>query len=259
MNIPTDTFTPLRDELCRWQDDLQDCTLWWRDDDLISDSSGLRKMQQLSEEYDVPALVAVIPATVDSALGSDTANMPTLIFCQHGHAHRSFAATGQSNSEFPATRPVAEIEEAVRSGQNTLEEVFGERFFPVFVPPWNAYREDLVPALASWGYTGLSQYGSRAEGMTNGVLRVNTHIDLVDWATAPEFQPGRAETLIEHLTDLLMKKRRKEIDPTKPIGILTHHRAMRDDAWDFFSGLLKLTSELPVVRWLSPHDVFSRD
>jgi hypothetical protein len=251
-----DMFIPLREELGLWQAEGRICTLWWRDDDLVVVSPELHRMRQVSEKFFVPVLVAVIPSLMDKELANATKGMHTFVFCQHGFAHENHAPVGLPNSEFPQGWAVELIEQDLASGRSMLVEQFGERFFPIFVPPWNAFREDKIDILHVLGYLGISQYGPRSTGVVSQFVHVNTHVDIVDWAVAPVFPESRGGFLVDRLTDVLRRRRLGIIDTDEPTGILTHHRAMLDDAWQFIDYLLAETHIFPCVQWMSPHDVF---
>lgn len=256
MNTITDAFLPLYDELSLWQNSGLACRLWWRDDDLVQLSPNLQRMHALSQQYGAAVLVAVIPEPMDEALGRDTAGMRDFTWCQHGLAHRNHEPPGVPNSEFPTTRPASKVTDDLLAGKRLMAERFGDRFLPVLVPPWNAFREDLIDTLASLGYLGISQYGARPAGQDAPLVRVNAHLDVVDWSAAPAFPAHRTAFLLARLVELLRQRRAGDLDREEATGILTHHRAMDDAAWVFMDALLKITRRFSCVRWLSPSELF---
>ncbi|ATQ78177.1 hypothetical protein CR152_29430 [Massilia violaceinigra] len=249
-----DRFAPLREELAYWQAARSECAFWWRDDDLVEDSAALRRLAALSQRHQAPVLMAVIPAQADAALAQATADgMPTLVYCQHGWDHVNHEAPGQPSSEFGPGRDPQAAEADLERGAERLRALFGERFLPVMVPPWNTLAPALAARLPALGLHGLSQYLFQPRGAAPaGLVRVDTHLDIVDWsAGAGVRDPGM---LVERLVSILQLRRAGQLD--EPLGILTHHRVMAGGTWRFLEQLLALTAEFPCVRWLHPRAVF---
>jgi hypothetical protein len=252
------SWQPLIDELARWQQAGLPCRFWWRDDDLITATPRLNSLHALADEFAVEVLVAVIPAQMSASLGRDCAAMPRLVFCQHGYAHQNFAAKGEPDSEFPLDRNLEEVKRELRRGRAALLQQFDGRLLPVFVPPWNHFPEAWLPALAALGLSAISQFYKRDVQHIAGLLRVDTHLDVVDWTTPSGFPAGREYMLIEQLVNEL-HLRRTEPDPQDaPFGILTHHSAMELGAWQFMHRLLAITHEVPRVEWVSPTKLFQQ-
>jgi hypothetical protein len=246
-------FAPLRAELACWEAAGERCAFWWRDDDLVADSPALRRLAALSQRHAAPVLVAAIPAQADADLARATeAGMPTLVFCQHGWAHANHAPPGQPNSEFGAARePAAALADLAR-GSARMRALFGQRFLPVMVPPWNRLAPALAPRLPELGLHGLSQYLSEPALEVDGLVRVDTHLDILDWRTGGGVSDPCA--LVERLVTVLRMRRSGQL--REPVGILSHHRVMAEGSWRFLERLLAQTRHFPGVRWLHPHEVF---
>lgn len=248
-----DPFGPLRAELALWEDGQHECALWWRDDDLVADSPALRRLAALSAQHQIPVLVAVIPAQADAALASATEDgMPTLVFCQHGWDHLNHAAPGQPNSEFGATRPLDEAVADLARGVERMRELFGPRFMPVMVPPWNKLAPALAARLPALGIGGVSQYPSEPHAPVDGLVRVDAHLDIVDWRNSAGVCDPAA--LVERLVLFLQMRRKGRLHG--PVGVLSHHRVMLDGSWRFLERLLAATAGFSCVRWLHPDEVF---
>jgi hypothetical protein len=247
-----DPFAPLRAELAEWQAARADCTLWWRDDDLVRSGEALTRLAAMSQRYRAPVLMAVIPQRADPALARDTAALPTLSFCQHGWGHVNHAPEGAPKSEFGAERAPAVARAELERGHARMRELFGARFMPVLVPPWNSLADPLVAALPAIGLYGLSQYYGLPHAAAGGVQRVDTHIDIVDWRVkAGVHAPAM---LAERLAAMLRARRHGALD--EPVGILSHHYAMAEGSWHFLGQLHAVLAEFSCVRWLSPQQVF---
>lgn len=256
-----DSYGRLVEELSHWQDAGLRCRFWWRDDDLVSITPKLHRMRlhrmrQVSERHVIYVLVAVIPRFINTSLGRDTFGMHTFIWCQHGFAHVNHENENQPNSEFPVSRNKELVIADLIKGRELLLDQFSDRLFPVLVPPWNNFRSDLLEELPKLGLIGISQYGSIACQRIGQTLRVDTHLDVVDWARAPTFLPARARFLLDRLVQNLRICRGNQSRSGNVIGILTHHLDMDDEAWRFFERLLTITHQFPCVEWVSPRDLF---
>lgn len=276
-------FEPLREELRRWQALSRQCGFWWRDHDLSINTPQFQLLRQVSEYYNVPVLVAVIPFLADRSLAQDALGMDTLFFCQHGFAHMNHEPEGMPKSEFGKSRSLEEIEQNIRLGREQLNRLFGERSLPVFVPPWGNLEPEVAQLLPKIGLTGLSQHGLRSLDIIpywesrwlprrcrirkwppikpnagSVPIHVNTHIELVDWKKLPDSSAPEISQFVDRLVKLLQQRREGVLDPRVPIGILGHHRVMRDDSWSLMKKLLDVTAEFHSAHWLSPHDLFCR-
>lgn len=254
--IAKDPFAPLRAELDLWQASGRSCPFWWRDDDLVCASPELNKMAQVAEEARVPVLAAVIPAKTDDHLGEDTKAMTRLSFCQHGYAHKSHAAAGAPSSEFDCGRPKAEVAREIAEGRQRLQGLFGERFIPVFVPPWNRIAADFVPLLEEYRFLGLSQYKDEPSHPDSKLIIVNSHIEILRWSATSKATCMPTPALVRELVKLLAERRLSAAAP-EPLGVLSHHLAMKGDAWSFMRTLFAVTAEYSVVHWLSAAEIFS--
>ncbi|RSZ60470.1 hypothetical protein HF313_19720 [Massilia atriviolacea] len=252
-SVVDDPFAPLRTELAVWQAEGRECSFWWRDDDLVADSPALRRLAALSQRHAAPVLVAVIPEQADAALACATGEgMPTLVFCQHGWGHVNHAAADQPNSEFGPGREQEEAEADLARGSARMRALFGERFMPVMVPPWNKLAPALAARLPALGLAGVSQYLSEPHAPVDGLVRIDTHLDIVDWRNGAGVRDPAA--LIERLVAILQMGRNGQL--REPVGVLSHHRVMADGTWRFLDRLLAVTAEFACVRWLHPHEVF---
>ena len=174
-------FGPLREELEQWDCAGRICAFWWRDDDLQRSAPELSRLREISERHTVPVMLAVIPGLADAALGHDMRGTDTMAFCQHGWMHANHEPEGAIRSEFGASRALSEIEADIRAGHDRLREVFGERFFPVFVPPWNTLADEAIELLPRIGFAGLSCYGTRPDTARSRNLKiVNAHLDILE-------------------------------------------------------------------------------
>lgn len=235
--------------------------LWWRDDDAVADTPELRQLLALAAGR-APLALAVIPATLGPGLPALLAQAGGEVgVLQHGYDHRNRAGAGAKKSEFPASRPTAEVAEALARGRQRLGEEFGPRFRPVLTPPWNRFDARHLPLLGDLGFRGISTYLARpAAEAAPDIRRVNTHVDVIDWRTPPD-AAGRRRFLgtgatLGLLAGHLAAKRAGTADALEPTGLLTHHLVHDTETWSFLGDLLDWCAARPGIAWRGAADLF---
>jgi len=238
----------LKEELDRWPEGR--ATFWWRDDDATAPSPALSRLIALGPQ---PLAIAAIPARAESALAG-MLNETRIDVLQHGYAHVNHEPDGGKKAELGATRPADAVIEELSHGHRRMEALFGPRFLPVMVPPWNRIADAVVARLPEAGFRGLSTYRARQRDLWPRLHRVNTHVDILDWREGGRFLgPSAAIALvIAHLA----ARRGGEADPEEPTGLLTHHARMDEDAFAFTASLLERLSSHPAVQWRAARDIF---
>ena len=234
-------WVALEREIDAWRKAGREVTLWWRDDDAAEPSPALSRLLGLRRPG-CPLGLAVIPAAAKASLAGElTGPVDVLV---HGFAHSDHADPGARKSEYPAGRTAPD---ELREGRERLEDLFGDRAIPIFVPPWNRMGEDAAAALPVAGYRMLSGYRGRPEGP---LPRLDTHVDIVDWKDGRRF--AGVETVLGALAGTLATRRDTEV--TSPTGVLSHHLVHDAAAWRFLERLLAWGEDAPGVRWVRPRD-----
>src|SRR5581483_2461357 len=146
-----DPWHALEAELDRWHGEGNIAELWWRDDDAVAPSAALDRLLALGGGA-IPMALAVIPAGAEPALAERLAGEDRVAVLQHGYAHDNHRPPGERASEFGGDRPRDEETRALTRGSGGLRRLFGARFVPALVPPWNRIDAGLVPALAGLGF-----------------------------------------------------------------------------------------------------------
>jgi len=242
-------------ELDAWRARGLRATLWLRDDDACADSPALRRLLDLARDYRVPVAIAAIPAAADVTLVDAIACCDDATIVQHGYAHRNHARAGTRSAELGDEREFRVTLDELARGRERLERAFGERFIPVLVPPWNRIADDLVPHLASAGYTGISRFGPRVRAMPAAGLReVNTHVDPIAWRRDRQFIGAKAA--IERIVTHLRTRRERACDADEATGFLTHHLAFDAAAWVFLEALFQHTCRHDAAAWLDVAQAF---
>ena len=235
-------------ELDAWADEGHTANFWWRDDDATEPGGALDKLVGLSDSWNVPLALAVIPYKLRPELVDSLRKRPLITVLQHGYAHETYAAPGQRKLELGGTRATVKLIADLKQGYQALEQHFANRFDPVLVPPWNRIDSKLLPCLSEIGLTGISTMKVRRKAYpAPGILQVNTHLDPINWRHTGGFigvYPAIA-ILIQHL----IAKRTGYRDRDEPTGILTHHLVQNDAVWRFLEDLLQFLCNHPAVTW----------
>ena len=257
----------LQEEARRCHDAGLRSSFWWRDDDLVAPSENLKRLASLTRDHPVRCLTAVIPALCQDALGETLVDMPGLVICQHGYSHENHEPDGQLKCEFGPERPIDGVYDEVSGGFRTLTRLFGPRFAPVFVGPWNRCAPKFGAVLVDVGFRGWSGFAAEPMRPSHPKLRsIDTHADVVAWTARPRLQP--LEAISARLADALatlrvaaeQRPRRgspgDDAEILPPVGVLTHHRVLDEEAWTLLSELFAAISELPGAEWADPADLF---
>ncbi|WP_083704538.1 polysaccharide deacetylase family protein [Motiliproteus sp. MSK22-1] len=246
------SWNALQEELKLWAQSGQVPTMWWRDDDAQQDSSNLRKLSQLSLDYQLPLHLAVIPKGVSSDLQNVFADNSRIMALQHGYNHNNYAAIGKRKCELGDDRPITKVIQPLTSGLAQLSHLLGQAFAPVLVPPWNRLSTKIPPCLADLGFVGLSTLGPRSDRLLCGLTQVNVHIDIIDWKQRRFAGETRAlEQMIHHLS----ARRLGLVDADEATGLMTHHLAHDSECWVFCQQLFEFLQAYP-VNWLSAEELF---
>lgn len=241
------SWRTLETELDAWAEAGRRAQFWWRDDDAVEPTSALDRLLGLAAEHDAPVALAVIPARATQSLGRLLSGHPLATPVQHGFAHRNHAPPQEKKIELGPHRHPDLVREELLRGRVLMTSLFGPRFLSMLVPPWNRITAEIVDILPSLGITAYSAYGSRAcAEPVAGLGQVNTHADIMRWSEPRGFL-GQAEA-ISLICSHLQARRRDDgqagpPDPTEPTGILTHHLAHDEAAWEFLARLLDLITD----------------
>src|SRR3546814_16352288 len=68
----------------------------------------------------------------------------------------------------------------LQAGRDLSSRLFGDRWLPVLVPPWNRIADAVAERLAELGSRGLSAFGGAGRTFP-GILRLGCRVDPVDW------------------------------------------------------------------------------
>jgi hypothetical protein len=223
-------------------------TVWWRDDDAVDATPQLERLLGLASSHSVPLGLAVIPKRATPGLAARLADVPAVAVLQHGWSHRSHSPNAKKKAELGDDRPIETVLCELAAGRTTLDGLFGDRFLPVLVPPWNRIGATVRARRGEAGLTGLSTFGPR-RGAEPHV--VNTHVDVIDWGAQATQSRAAVFGLLHRLFEQCL------LGHGEPIGLLTHHLVHDEAAWQLIDDILLLLAEHPAVEWPAAAPMFA--
>ncbi|QDZ02677.1 polysaccharide deacetylase [Nitratireductor mangrovi] len=224
-------FAELDTELKRWSADGITPRFFLRDDDAIEPGPALDRLLNLTRRFDVPLLLAVIPALATSALAERLVGEPLVTPCTHGYAHRRHTPVSEKAVELGGGRPVEDILAELSLAHRRMHALFGDRLSGILVPPWNRIAPEVAARIHELGFTGLSVHAWKPAG--SQLPEINTQIDIVDWHDG-----RRGRSLIWAAEETARRLRRARERGGAPLGILSHHLVHDEQAWVTLEGLI---------------------
>lgn len=244
--MPDGAASPdLMAEWARWQDAGLKARFWLRDDDAVTATPSLERLIAMTQVFDAPLLLAVIPAHATHALAVRLRGLDRIRIATHGWSHRNHAAAGMKQSEatdnLATGRSSDDVLHEIATGHRQIGTLFAAQSTGFFVPPWNRMAPAVAERLGETGVSAISGFGwRRAE---TPLPWLNTHIDLIDWRNG---RSGKSlKTLDLELVTALQSARKRG---GAPIGILSHHLVHDDTAWTGYEAL---------VHWIRQADTAS--
>ena len=244
-------WAELESELDAWRATGMSATFWWRDDDATRPGARLDRLIDIADG--APVSLAVIPAEATEALAAWTCRQNNVTVVQHGYAHTNYAPAGAKKSEFGDNRPVVDMLADIDAGHVRLSTLFGNRYRPIFVPPWNRFSAGLMALLKERGFQGISAYGQHQKNAP--LTMVNCHADPIEWRGSRGFV-GEAE-ILEQIVGHLSARRMGHVDAVEATGLLTHHRDHDPAGWRFLAALVQAVAAHPSSCWMSADAAFS--
>ncbi|MBL4720112.1 MAG: polysaccharide deacetylase family protein [Alphaproteobacteria bacterium] len=236
-------------ELDAWKKRGRIATFWWRDDDATRMTPALTRLLDIADE--TPISLAVIPHDATAELADALNTRPHATVLQHGFAHLNHAPSDEKKAEFGAHRTPDAMRLDLIAGFKRIGDLFGARFRPMFVPPWNRMTNSLVPRLASVGFRAYSTYGATPANAAppTAVTQINARADIINWRGGRRFlgETASLELLTTHLS-----QRRQGSAADQPTGLLTHHADHDDACWRFIETLLRVIKKHPATAWWAP-------
>jgi len=226
-------------------------TVFFRADDIGVPGRQFSRLMDQHRCHRVPLSLAIVPAWLTrprwSALIGPVRDDDTL-WCWHHHGwrHRNHEPAGKKQ-EFGPGRSHEALRADVIKGRDRLTRLLGDRFDPVFTPPWNRCDARTLTLLRDLGYAAVSRSrGSRPEpppGLSDFPVNVDLHTrketdPALGWANLfDEFGRAIAEGMC---------------------GIMIHHQRMNSAAFDFQRELLSTLADRTGIRLTRLFDLSSQ-
>ncbi|WP_299566305.1 polysaccharide deacetylase family protein [uncultured Sulfitobacter sp.] len=238
-------------ELALWRTARLTPRLWWRDDDAQRVTPQLETLLTLSDAYEVPVHLSVIPQGQSPDLAPRLRDAARVHVLQHGFAHINHEPKGSPASEVGVTRALELQAEDLRRGWDMLEEARMPGLLPAFVPPWNRIGDATRRRLPDLGYGFLSTFVGRGDDTpVAGLVQIDAHLDPIRWKYDRVFRG--TDKMLTMLLDHLCHRR--VTAPTQPVGYVTHHLQTNDAVWAFTQALFARTRGL----WMTVPDMQSK-
>ena len=211
----------------------KEINIFLRDDDIDVDEETLRHLLDISLSRSVPINLEIIPGKLTEAairlLKDHKRFFPELFeFHQHGWMHLNHEEQGRK-CEFGISRNFDQQFADIQKGKDLLEEIFGERFYPSFTPPWNRCTKDTFNALDQLGFQVLSKDSGNQQISDYNFQEISITLNLYE-SRKNGGGLKSPETLIRQLIT--------QIDEDVRVGILLHHKVMDENAFHFLELLL---------------------
>ncbi len=242
----TDLLPLLTGELKNWEQHGKQPRLFLRDDDAVDVSPALVELCNLSENSNIPLLLAVIPGLASDRLGAFVSDHPLLTPAVHGYYHRNHAPEGGKKCEFGDERNYCDILEELTTGRQILCDLFEDKISSLFVPPWNRIGEKGVEACHAAGFSGISGFGWKKRN--SAPIKANTHLDVIDWE-----HDKAAKTTDEIIDELVLNLQMARQNNFAPVGVLTHHLVHNSLTWEALERFIVIVNELG-FRWIDISD-----
>ncbi len=242
------SWRPLEEELVRWQSAGRTARLWLRDDDAFEPTAELEELATLALAFQVPVVLAVIPARTGEPLAHWLRSMPHIHPAVHGWSHHNHAPPSEKRQELGPHRPRDVVLDELRRGLKEMRLLYAERLFPMLVPPWNRIDPALVEDLPRQGFAALSTFGPAPR--TSQIPVVNAHVDIINSRAA-----NRARATSQLFRQLADELSRARVGGGYPVGVLSHHLAGDAAALHFLERLFQQTARHPACRWQGPSDL----
>ena len=240
----------LEKELDLFEKNQTPATFWLRDDDAIESTSELEIFLDVIEN--TPLGLAVIPKNMKSNLLDVVHNNKNITVIQHGWQHISHEKNGLN--EYPDSRNKEDVLFEFSMGKKILEEAFGSKYRPIFVPPWHGISANFFKLLMQSGIFHISSKGNSLFSKYDDVFVANIHCGTVKWTTPPSFDHPSVylEQIISHLRQRRIGLSRKG----EVTGIASHHLVQNKESLIFIKKFINIVNEHPAAKFLEIDDVF---
>jgi len=206
-------------------------TVFFRADDVAIPSARQDLLLELFVRNQAPLCAAMIPAWLSGKRwaridGQVAGNHRLFAWHQHGWNHINHETQGKKQ-EFGPSLGSRDKQRAILRGRDKLAGILGDRFLPVFTPPWNRVDAEAMAMLRDAGFRAISRYSAAKVPALEGLPDLFANVDL-HTRKEPDAASGW-EALLHEFEQALAGGR---------VGIMIHHQRMNGPAFAFLDGLL---------------------
>lgn len=225
---------------------------WWRDDDAVAPTPALDRLLALANAHHVDIGLAVIPKDATGALAERLAGEDHALVLQHGWQHKNFQikAKREKAAELGSRRDPQELMAQLQDGKARLEHLFGARFVPAMVPPWNRIDPEISRRLPEIGLPGLSTFTFHNFPRAH---QLQCHVDILKWKQPVRFIGWESARL---RFDLQLTRRRNT--RSEPLGLLSHHLAHDEASFAFLEDFLAIAAHHEGADWPGVKELFAQ-
>ncbi len=213
--------------------------IFFRADDIGAGGKPFEALCRLFRHHGIPLGMAVVPAWLNDGRCDrlfETAGLdePLWGWHQHGWRHVNWQRLGKK-SEFGEQRPIDRQTRDIAQGRDKMRKTFGDRFLPIFTPPWDRISSTTLMVLQQLEFKAVSME-NRLPRSTNhrpALKHLKIHLDL---HTRKDGDPiADYQSLMGEIAGLMTKR--------DPAGIVIHHQHMTLFAFEFLHEFLSLLKE----------------
>jgi peptidoglycan/xylan/chitin deacetylase (PgdA/CDA1 family) len=222
--------------------------IYFRADDVGVPGRQFNRLMELFSSYRAPLSLAVVPAWLtrrrwETFQSKTLRSSPLWCWHQHGWRHVNHE-TGARKQEFGSGRQSFAIKSDLLKGRQRLQNILGNRFYPVFTPPWNRCNLNTLELLKQLGYLAVSRDCGALPRSSAALPDYCMHIDL-HTRKAPDPASGW-DRLFRALTEDISAGR---------CGIMLHHQKMNAVAFDFLEIFLKALKKSKKIQLVNFKDL----
>lgn len=221
------------------------CTIFFRADDIAVPGNMFADMISLFQKHHMPLCPALVPtwlsATRWAGLMELCGSTPELwAWHQHGWRHVNHETEGK-NQEFGPGYPEEKKRNDLSRGMARIMELAGEKFVPVFTPPWNRMDTVAMDILGELGFRGISRSRNAKPAAPESLPDFQVNVDL-----HTRKEPNAQDSMLNLLDEVT------ESVSTGMCGMMLHHQRMNRTALeglDVLLGVVAETRELEAVHF----------
>ncbi len=216
-------------------------TIYFRADDIAIPEPPLLRLLEAFSVHRMPLALALVPAWLTPSRWAvfqrwDAEHPDLWCWHTHGWRHVNHEAVGRK-SEFGSSRLPAEMRNDLIQGMTRLRDLLGDRFSPIFTPPWNRCSREAMEELQSLGYLAVSRDFGATPPPPHPLVDIPVDVDL----------HTRKERSVSDGWRALFPQMRNAFDRGS-CGFMIHHQRMNESAFRFLEDLLGVLSAHPSIR-----------